>query len=218
MCVFVCVCVCVCLCVCGWVCLCVCLCMCVCVCVCYTHTYIFKYFTCASARHFVHGTLTKRPDEDEMSEDGPDPFVARCTHYLSLHITCRVQSFQTLDLRRSNIRMYIYIYTYVYIYIYIRGLLMRSKLLEVKARDRMHVKECRNHAWMQAALEINRRTKAPVLRAELMLRKLLLFKDIDDECLHELARRVQLIRYPRGGSVAKQVSVWHMNTYPLFGT
>jgi hypothetical protein len=98
---------------------------------------------------------------------------------------------------------------------YIRGLLMRSKVLVVKARDRMHVKECRNHAWMQAALEINRRTKAPVLRAELTLRKLLLFKDIDDECLHELARRVQLIRYPRGGAVAKQVINWHMYTHSL---
>jgi hypothetical protein len=83
---------------------------------------------------------------------------------------------------------------------------MRSQLLEVKARNRMNIKECRNHAWMQAALEINRRSKAPVLRAELTLRKLLIFKDIDDECLHELARRVTLIRYPVGGLVAKRVS------------
>ena len=91
-------------------------CVCVCVCVCLTHFHIYSNTLHALAQ----GTLciydmTTLPDEDELYEDGPGPLVARRTHYLSPHITCRVQSFQTLDLRRSNIRMYIYMYVYIHV-------------------------------------------------------------------------------------------------------
>ena len=44
-----------------------------------------------------------------------------------------------------------------------------------------------------------------VLRAELTFRKLILFKDVDDECLHELARRASLIKFSAGSWVARKV-------------
>ena len=64
--------------------------------------------------------------------------------------------------------------------------------------------KCRKHAWMEAALEINRRTTPAVLRYELTLRKLLLFKDVDDEVLRELATHFHLVKFSAGKFVAKR--------------
>jgi hypothetical protein len=36
---------------------------------------------------------------------------------------------------------------------------------------------------------------------------MLIFKDIDDECLHDLARRLQFVKFSAGTSVVKTVSV-----------
>lgn len=79
-----------------------------------------------------------------------------------------------------------------------------SHLLVVEASHRLNAQQCRNHAWMQAALEINQRTLPAVLRAELTLRRLLLFKDVDEECLHDLVRLVVACAIPPMPSLRKR--------------
>jgi calcium/calmodulin-dependent protein kinase I len=79
-----------------------------------------------------------------------------------------------------------------------------SHLLVVDAKERLTIRQCCDHAWMQAALEINKRTTPAVLRAELTLRKLLIFKDVDEQCLHDLAKRVNFVKFNAGSWVARR--------------
>ena len=78
------------------------------------------------------------------------------------------------------------------------------QLMAKKRSERLTSKQCRKHAWMEAALEINRRTTPALLRYELTLRKLLLFKDVDDEVLREFATHCHLVKFSAGKFVAKR--------------
>jgi len=79
------------------------------------------------------------------------------------------------------------------------------KLLEPDPTKRMTLEGCFEHPWILAAREINGSKTPPVMRAELLLRRMLLFKDIDPTCQLEIAAKVHFVKRAAGEIMVKEI-------------